>query len=36
MDMEERGLAIGPLDAGQLLRHMHITLNKKKSSPDKF
>ena len=25
--MEERGFAIGPLDAGQLLRHMRITLN---------
>jgi len=27
--MEKRGFAIGPLDAGQLLRHMRITLNKK-------
>ena len=27
MDMEERGFAIGPLDDGQLLRHMRITLN---------
>ena len=27
MDMEMRGFAIGPLDAGQLLRHMRITLN---------
>ena len=25
--MEERGFAIGHLDAGQLLRHMRITLN---------
>ena len=27
IDMETRGFAIGPLDAGQLLRHMRITLN---------
>ena len=27
MDMEERGFAIGSLYAGQLLRHMRITLN---------
>ena len=27
MDMEERGLAIGHLDAGPLLRHMRITFN---------
>ena len=29
MDMEERGFAIGPLDAGQLLRHMRIALNQR-------
>ena len=28
MDMEERGFAIGPLNAGQILRHVRITLNK--------
>jgi len=27
MDIEKRGFAIRPLDAGQLLRHMRITLN---------
>jgi len=27
MDMKERGFAIGPLNAGLLLRHMRITLN---------
>ena len=27
MDMEKRGFAIRPLDDGQLLRHMRITLN---------
>ena len=26
-NMEERGFAIEPLDAGQLLRHMRFTLN---------
>jgi len=36
MDMEERGFPIGPLNAGQLLRHMRITLNQQIHFRTKF